>query len=209
MDLMASLLYNHKEFPDLATFHHNLYPLITLMKEFNDTFFEVGDSRAFYRNLTVAAYEASLHTIRGEGATVQYNFAADGAPAYSSDNVYDFCGFDCSIFAMRFTDIGNVLVSEYSFNLFTGSCAEVLDLSKWGSIVSTPPAALVESYFKCTQEPLLAFYNALGISMGIVSLILTVLAFTMLPMVLCKMRKVSSVVSIIFGLSFITAYSVF
>jgi hypothetical protein len=57
-------------------------------------------------------------------------------------------------------------------------------------IVATPPISLVESYYKCSQLPTIAFYNALGISAGIVSLIVTAATFSFLPFVVYKLNKV-------------------
>ena len=48
-----------------------------------------------------------------------------------------------------------------------------------------PPSQLTENYYKCRSYPDAAFYNSLGVSTGIVSLVMGCMAILLLPMVAC------------------------
>lgn len=55
--------------------------------------------------------------------------------------------------------------------------------------MSTPPTALIETYFTCTQLPVVSFYNALGISTGIIQLLLTVCVILLLPLLVLHVHR--------------------
>jgi hypothetical protein len=194
MDLLASFLFNRHYVTDLSRFYENLEPLIGLLLRYNNTLFDMDPTqrRLFYRYLVRDTYEASLFTIRGEGSTVGQNFGASQHQTPDSRNsseLFEFCGFDCSLLAARFWDIGNVAISAYSYNLYFGSCGPIINLSRWDDVVASPPTHLEESYYRCTQLPLISLNNALGISSGIVSLLLTVISVLLVLAIFVHARQ--------------------
>jgi hypothetical protein len=188
-DLMASFLFNRVFHDELASFYENFYPLIDLLLKYNQTYYDVNSKRAFYRYLAADAYAASLYTLRGTESNMGISFDPSYYNAYNYTGVFDFCGFDCSLFTVRFRDFVNIVVSEYAYNLYYGSCGAIIDLSNWDNTITESPTTFEETYYTCTQLPLTALNNALGISSGIISLILTVITLLLVPWIVCMLKK--------------------
>lgn len=130
LDMMGTLIFDRTEYLDITTYYYNVFPLIKLLNKYNISFSNASDPRDFYRQLAVDAYEASLYTLRGK-VPADGIFLPTGGPNHNFDGAFDFCQFDCSLFVMRFTDIGNVAISPHAFNLFDGSCSAVLNFTNW------------------------------------------------------------------------------
>jgi hypothetical protein len=188
-DLMASFLFNpvyHEGFADVL---ENLYPVIDLLLKYNYTYYDINARHAYYRYLVKDAYAASLYTLRGTVENMGINFDPSFYNAFNFSGVFDFCGFDCSMFTVRFQDYISVIVSEYAYNLYFGSCGPLLDFDNWAHAVAQTPTPLEETYYTCTEMPLTALSNALGISSGIISLILTVITLLLVPWIVFTLKK--------------------
>jgi hypothetical protein len=131
MDVLATLIYNPTQYSSLADYWLNLYPQIAMLLSYNDTYHDAYDYRSFYRRLALDSYNASLYTIRGLGEKAFFNFQQIGPDTYNFAEAFDFCGYDCSMMAIRFLQTGNVHASKYSYNIFNGSCGPIVDLSHW------------------------------------------------------------------------------
>lgn len=115
--LMPSLVFSNNGTYDYV---ENFYPLIDMVN--NYTAIPNPNSKGFgmkpYYYLNEAAYLASFASLTNQ---IPYN----------NENVFSFCGFNCTMISIYAGDYFNQAVSSYYYQLSNASCGNPFNISDW------------------------------------------------------------------------------
>lgn len=133
----------------------------------------------------VAEYGGTLQQAYRHLNQQVYPYAFNTSLYYYGNTTLSFCPFDtCALITTTSYDTYSYSISEYYFQLRSGSCSNtVFTTSHWEILSQTPPATLVESYYTCVLNWNTALFNAFGISVGNASLSVQAFALLALPVI--------------------------
>lgn len=120
-------------------------------------------------------------------------------PEWRKD-AFEFCNvpeldISCSILTFNLYDDFSTTVSQFSYQLNNGSCRDSISLSEtgWNNLLAAPPTQLTQAYYKCTETPSSALFNAVGIASGNVSTVIPIVVIFLLPVMYLFLQAIGQV----------------